>query len=76
MQKMPLLQSDTFYEDEKEVTLMSNYFESLQEQALNEQQESIAVKLIRLGQNTLEGIAECTGLTLGRVKTLAKTASA
>ncbi|MBR1672865.1 MAG: hypothetical protein IJ702_08055 [Fretibacterium sp.] len=39
-------------------------------------QENIALRLIQLGKDTLDDIAECTGLTLRRVKTLARAASA
>ena len=67
-------------QEEEGMVIMSNYFERLQEQAVREaekrSQESIALKFIQLGELTLEKIAQCTGLTIGRVKALARTATA
>ena len=57
-------------EDEEGVTVMSSYFEEQREK----EKEGIAFKLIQLGEITLEKIAMCTGLTLRRVRQLAKTA--
>ena len=57
---------------------MANYFEEQREKiakkAEKQAQESFAVRLIRRGKDTLDEIADCTGLTLRRVKSLAKTA--
>lgn len=58
-------------EDEEGVTVMSSYFEEQRKK----EKEGIAFKLIQLGKNTLDEIAECTGLTLRRVHQLAKTAA-
>ena len=58
---------------------MSSYFEEQRRKAVEEAekkaQENIAMKLIRLGEDTFEKIANCTGLTLRRVKALAKAAA-
>lgn len=68
-------------EDEEGQKEMSSYFEEQRriaaekaaEKAEKEAQEGIALRLIRLGEVTLEKIADCTGLTLRRVRALAKT---
>ena len=56
---------------------MSNYFEELIERAVKratkKNSESIARSLLAIGENTLEGIAKATGLTLERVQKLAAT---
>ena len=59
---------------------MSSYFEEQREKAAEaaaeatrkEDKQSFAMKLLQLGKNTLDEIAECTGLTLRQVKALAK----
>ena len=75
-------------EEEKGVTVMSSYFEEqrrtfaekvaekVEEATRKEEKESFAMKLLKLGKNTLDEIAECPGLTLRRVKALAKTVTA
>ena len=59
---------------------MSSYLEEqrrkLTEATRKEEKENFAMKLLKLGKNTLDEIAECTGLTLRRVKALAKTVTA
>ena len=56
---------------------VSDYFEERQEKAVKEAQkrekESLVLNLINMGKLTLEEIASCSGLTLKRVQTLAKT---
>lgn len=65
-------------EDDKGVKIVSDYFKKLQEQAVKEaeerKQESLALKLIRRGKDTLEEIAEICDLALQRVQQLAKVA--
>lgn len=67
-------------EDEKGVTVMSSYFENLRkesaEAARKAERENFALKLIKRGKDTIDEIADCTGLTLRRVKALAKSVSA
>ena len=58
--------------NKKGVVTMGDYFEELQEKAIEQEKENIAAKFIELGKLTLEEIAQCSGLTLGRVQTLAK----
>ena len=68
-------------EDEKGVSIVSNYFEERQAQAVkeaeakaaNKEKESLVLKLLEMGKLTLDEIAVCTGLTLKRVQMLAKT---
>ena len=68
-------------EDEEGVKVVSDYFGRLQEKAVKEAEEraekkakeNIAIKFIKLGKLTLEEIANCSGLTLKRVQTLATT---
>lgn len=78
--------------DEEGVVIVSNYFEEREKKAAEraaekaaekaekqgrkKAQENIALKLITLGEVTLEKIADCTGLTLTRVKALAKAGAA
>lgn len=56
---------------------MANYFEELIERAEKRAKkrisEKVARNLLELGENTLEGIAKATGLTLKRVQKLAET---
>ena len=54
---------------------MSSYFEEQRRKIAEEAQENIAMRLIRRGKDTLNEIAECSGLTLRRVQALAKTAA-
>ena len=55
---------------------MSSYFEEQRrkaaEAATRKAEQTFAMKLIQLGKNTLDEIAECTGLTLRQVEALAK----
>ena len=64
-------------EDEEGMAIVSNYFEERQEKAVKEAQkrekESLVLNLINMGKLTLDEIASCSGLTLKRVQTLAKT---
>ena len=64
-------------EDEEGMATVSNYFEERQAKAVIEAEkrakESTALKFLGLGKLTLEEIASCSGLTLKRVQTLAKT---
>ena len=64
-------------EDEEGMAKVSDYFEERQEKAVKEAQkrekESLVLNLINMGKLTLEEIASCSGLTLKRVQTLAKT---
>lgn len=58
---------------------MANYFEELIERAEKEAEERVTKKqkerfardLLELGENTLEGIAKVTGLTLEHIQKLA-----
>ena len=60
-------------EDEEGVKIMSDYFEELQNKAIEQEKETIAVQFIKLGKLTLEEIAKCSGLTLKKVQMLAST---
>ena len=68
-------------EDEEGVSIVSDYFEERQAQAVkeaeakaaNKEKESLVLKLLEMGKLTLDEIAVCTGLTLKRVQMLAKT---
>lgn len=72
-------------EREEGIVTMSNYFEELQQKAVEKAvekavrntekkaKENMALKFIELGKLTLEEIATCSGLTLKRVQMLAKT---
>ena len=66
-----------FKEDEEGVIKVSGYFEEKQAKAVEKAQkkssEKTALSLIELGKLTLDEIAKCTGLTLRRVQTLART---
>ena len=52
---------------------VGNYFEERQAKAVEKSKENTALSLLELGKLTLDEIAKCTGLTLRRVQTLAKT---
>ena len=62
-------------EDEAEMIKISTYFEDREakavEKAEKKAKESLALKFLELGKLTLEEIAQCSGLTLERVQTLA-----
>ena len=64
-------------ENEEGIKIVSNYFEKLQAKAVKEahqeEKENIALQFLRLGKLTIEEIATCSGLTLRKVQTLAKT---
>lgn len=60
-------------EDEEGITMVSDYFEELQKKAVEQEKESIAIQLLRLGKLTLEEIAKCSGLTLKKVQILSST---
>ena len=68
-------------EDEEGMAVVSDYFEELQAKAVREaekktakqEKENLVLNLLHLGKLTLEEIASCSGLTLKRVQTLAKT---
>lgn len=72
-------------EREEGIVTMNNYFEELQQKAVEKAvekavrntekkaKENMALKFIELGKLTLEEIATCSGLTLKRVQMLAKT---
>ena len=80
---MPRLSERVKYlkEDEEGVSIVSDYFEERQAQAVkeaeakaaNKEKESLVLKLLEMGKLTLDEIAVCTGLTLKRVQMLAKT---
>ena len=66
-------------EDEEGQGSMSSYFEEQRrkaaEAATKKAEKTFAMKLIQRGKDTLDEIAECTGLTLRQVKALAKAAA-
>ena len=78
-----------FKEDEEGVDVMTNYFEERQakavekavkkaeqkaaKEAAKEAAESFVLNLLNIGKLTMEEIAKCSGLTLRKVQTLAKT---
>ena len=71
-------------EEEEGQEHMSSYFaeqrrkaaEAATEATRKEDKDNFAMKLLQRGKDTLDEIAECTGLTLRQVKALAKTAAA
>ena len=70
-------------EEEEGQKKMSSYFEEQRrkvaeaaaEATRKEDKQTFAMKLIQRGKDTLDEIAECTGLTLRQVKALAKAAA-
>jgi len=60
-------------EDEKGVKIVSDYFEKLQEKAIEQEKENFVLNLINLGKLTFDEIAKFSGLTLKKVKMLANT---
>ena len=67
----------SYFEEQREK--MRTYFEEREKKAVEatrkEAEESFAMKLLQRGKDTLDEIAECTGLTLRQVKALAKAAA-